>query len=398
MAEIKILCLYCTACKSVAQLRVAASCALVLMVFVTVAQAKEFFVFFGTYTNALSRGIYVSRLDAATGKLSAPELAAATPSPCFLAVSPDEKFLYAPNSVRTFNGENTGCVSSFVIDKISGKLTLLNQKSSGGAGPCHVSVDATGKVLLVANYNGGSVKAFLLQTNGGIGADGSFLQHGGSGVNTNRQASPHAHFITTDPSNRFALACDLGTDRVMIYTLDTNTAELDVRSGFSTSTVPPGSGARHLAFSRDGKFIHVVNEMACTVTTFAWDSDKGKLDLLETISALPPGVAVQPEFTAAEILVHPSGKFVYATVRGHDSVSVFAANERSGRLTFVQNVSAGGKVPRGLGIDPTGRWLITANQKSENVVEFKIDAETGKLSPTGQEFKIGSPVDVKFVK
>jgi 6-phosphogluconolactonase len=282
-----------------------------------------------------------------------------------------------------------------VIDKISGKLTLLNQKSSGGAGPCHVSVDAN--VLLVANYNGGSVKSFLLETNGGIGAAGSFFQHGGSSVNTNRQASPHAHFITTDPSNRFALACDLGTDRVMIYTLDTNTAELDVRSGFSTTTVPPGSGARHLAFSRDGKFIHVVNEMACTVTTFAWDSEKGKLDLLETISALPPGVAVQPEFTAAEILIHPSGKFVYATLRGHDSVSVFAANERSGRLTFVQNVSAGGKVPRGLGIDPTGRWLITANQKSENVVEFKIDAATGKLSPTGQEIKIGSPVDVKFV-
>ena len=185
-------------------------CALAFFAFTTVAPAENFLVFFGTYTNVLSRGIYVSRLDAATGKLFAPELAAETPSPCFLAVSPGGKFLYAANSVRTFNGENAGCVSSFVIDKISGKLTLLNQKSSGGAGPCHVSVDAN--VLLVANYNGGSVKSFLLETNGGIGAAGSFFQHGGSSVNTNRQASPHAHFITTDPSNRFALACDLGTE------------------------------------------------------------------------------------------------------------------------------------------------------------------------------------------
>jgi 6-phosphogluconolactonase len=237
-----------------------------------------------------------------------------------------------------------------------------------------------------------------LNTNGSISVDGSFLQHGGSGVNTNRQASPHAHFIAADPSNRFALACDLGTDRVMIYTLNTNTGELDVQQGFSTTTVPPGSGARHLAFSRDGKFIHVVNEMACTMTTFTWDSEKLPLAAIETISVLPPDVAVKNNFTAAEILVHPSGRFVYATVRGHDSVSVFAADASSGRLTLVQNISAGGKVPRGLGIDPTGHWLIVANQKSDNAVEFGIDAATGKLSPTGKELKIGSPVDVKFVK
>src|ERR1017187_3182324 len=276
-------------------------CALAMLAFGVTAPAENFLVFFGTYTNALSNGIYVSRLDAATGKLSAPELAAATPSPCFLAISPDEKFIYSADSIPTFNGEKAGAVSAFVVDKISGKLALLNQKSSGGAGPCHVSVDATGKVLLVANYNGGSGKSFLLETNGGIGAAGSCLQHGGSGVNTNRQAGPHAHFITTDPSNRFALACDLGTDRVMIYTLDTNTAELDVQSGFSTTTVPPGSGARHLAFSRDGKFIHVVNEMACTVTTFPWNPENLPLTAIETVSALPPGVAVPPEFTAAEI-------------------------------------------------------------------------------------------------
>jgi 6-phosphogluconolactonase len=259
--------------------------------------------------------------------------------------------------------------------------------------PCHVSVDATGKALFVANYSSGSVRAFKLDRDGRIGAEFMFAQAHGSGVNPSRQTAPHAHFICADPSNRIVLACDLGTDRVYAYTLNADAGEImpDI-----TTDVLPGSGPRHLAFSRDGKFVHLLNEIGCTVMTFALDSEKGKLDLLATISALPPGVAVRPDFTAAEILA--SGKFIYATVRGHDSMSVFAADARSGRLTFVQNVSCGGKVPRGLGIDPTGRWLIVANQKTDNAVEFAIDAATGKLSPAGQELKIGSPVDVKFVK
>jgi 6-phosphogluconolactonase len=375
-------------------------CIVALSCFAVTARAENVFVYFGTYTNALSRGIYVSRLDTDTGRLSAPELAAATPSPSFINFSPDGKFLYAANEVKGFSDysvENGGAVSAFAADKTSGQLTLLNQKCSGGTDPCHVSVDASGKVLFTANYSSGSVKSFVLDTNGSLGADGTVVGHTGHGPNPMRQAGPHAHFICVDPSNRFVLKCDLGTDEVMVYPFTTNDAAI-AASKFQSFSVPPGSGPRHLAFSRDGKFIHVLNEMGCTITTFAWDSDSGKLDLIETVSALPPGVATQPSFTAAEILVHPSGKFIYATVRGHDSVSVFAADAQSGRLTFVQNVSAGGKVPRGLGIDPTGRWLITANQKSQNAAEFQIDAATGKLSPTGQELKIGSPVDVKFAK
>lgn len=375
-------------------------CIVALSCFAVTARAENVFVYFGTYTNALSRGIYVSRLDTDTGRLSAPELAAATPSPSFINFSPDGKFLYAANEVKGFSDysvENGGAVSAFAVDKTSGQLTLLNQKCSGGTDPCHVSVDASGKVLFTANYSSGSVKSFVLDTNGSLGADGTVVGHTGHGPNPMRQAGPHAHFICVDPSNRFVLKCDLGTDEVMVYPFTTNDAAI-AASKFQSFSVPPGSGPRHLAFSHDGKFVHVLNEMGCTITTFAWDSDSGKLDLIETVSALPPGVATQPSFTAAEILVHPSGKFIYATVRGHDSVSVFAADAQSGRLTFVQNVSAGGKVPRGLGIDPTGRWLITANQKSQNAVEFQIDAATGKLSLTGQELKIGSPVDVKFAK
>jgi 6-phosphogluconolactonase len=373
-------------------------CSFALLVLAAVAPAENFLVYFGTYTNTLSRGVYITRLDAVTGKLPAPELAVETPSPCFLAVSPDGKYLYAANSVKNFSDanieKNGGAVSAFAIDKISGQLVLLNQKCSSGAGPCHVSVDASGKVLFVANYFSGSVKAFLLETNGSIGTGGDCVNRVGHSVNTNRQASAHTHFICADPSNRFALVCDLGTDEILVAPFAAATAGLQSAKG-SRFNVPPGSGARHLAFSRDGKFAYVVNEMACTITVFAWDAGKGILSLVETVSALPPAVAVQNTFTAAEILT--SGRFIYTTVRGHDSISVLSADERSGRLTFVQNISVGGKVPRGLGIDPTGRWLLVANQKTDNVVEYAIDALTGKLTPTTNVLHVGSPVDVKFV-
>ena len=382
------------------------------------APAGEFFAFFGTYTNALSHGIYVSRLDAATGTLSAPELAAETPSPCYLAVSPDipspagvgeggpdkignegrpgktvQKVLYAANSISGFNGEKAGAVSAFAMDKQTGRLSLLNQKSSGGVGPCHVSADGMGKTLLVANYGGGSVKSLQLNADGSLGAAGSYIRHHGSSVNTNRQTAPHAHSIYPDPSHRFALACDLGTDQVMVYRLDTATGTL---AQHSSTAVPPGSGPRHLAFSPDGRFVHVINEMGCTVTTFAWNSAAGQLTPVETVSALPAGVIAQPSYTAAEIVT--SGKYAYATIRGHDSVSVFAADAQTGRLTFLQNIPCGGKVPRGLGLDPSSRWLIVCNQNTDNAVEFSVDPQTGKLSPTGRDLKIGSPVDVKFAE
>lgn len=357
------------------------------------ATAKEFFVYFGTYTGGLSKGIYVSRLEAETGKLSAPELAAATPSPCFLAISPDQKFLYSADSVASFQGEKAGAVSAFAIDPNSGHLTFLNQKSSGGAGPCHVSVDATAGVLLAANYGAGSVKSFKLNRDGRIGEDGSYLQHHGRSVNTNRQSSPHAHFIQVDPSNHFALACDLGTDKVVVYGMDLATGTL---AEHSSMAVPAGSGARHLAFSPDDKFAYVVNEMGCTVTACNWDSTAGVLMPIETAPALPPGVMAQTGYTGAEILT--AGKCVYVTLRGHDSVTVLTSVGKSGRLAFLQNIPAGGQVPRGLGIDPTGRWLIVGNQKTDNAVEFGIEPATGRLSATGRQLKIGSPVDVKFVE
>ena len=358
------------------------------------APAKDFFVYFGTYTGALSKGIYVSRLDAATGALSTPELAAETPSPCYLAPSPDGKTLYAANNDITLpNGNKVGAISAFSVDKNSGHLTLLNEKPCGGPGTCHVSIDPVARIILAASYADGSINSFQLNQDDTVGADGSYIKHHGSSVNTNRQSSAHAHFIHTDPSHHFALVCDLGMDKVVVYRINPDTGTLTENS---SGIVPPGSGPRHFVFSPDGKFVHVVNEMGCSISTFSWNSDAGTLTLVETISALPPEVDVRPGFTGAEIL--DSGKYVYVTLRGHDSVSVLVANGHTGRLKFLQNIGSDGKVPRGLGIDPTGHWLFTGNQNSDTVAEFSINPKTGKLSATGSELKIGSPIDVQFVE
>jgi len=351
-------------------------------------------VYIGTFTDGSSQGIYVSRIDTVTGRLAPPELAAATTSPNFLAVSPDGRFLYSATRISKFKGMPGGAVSAFVIDGHTGQLRLRDQQFCGSADPCHVSVDATGQTVVVANYNGGSVKSFHVKADGSL-IDGTFIQHHGRSVNTNRQSAAHAHCIVVAPEGRHALACDLGMDKVLIYQLNPANAAL-TPDETAFAAVTPGSGPRHLAFSPNGKIVYVVNEMACTVTTFAWDGINGKLDTLETVTLLPPGVALANSFAAAEIAVRPDGRFIYATVRGHDSITVLAADQKSGKLSFLENVPCGGKVPRGMGIDPTGRWLIVANQKSGTVAVFGIDAGTGRLTPTAQVLSIDSPVDVKF--
>lgn len=355
-----------------------------------VASARDCFVYFGTFTNELSQGIYVSRLEAESGRLSQPELAAAIASPNFLALSANKDSLYAV----TRGNPASGGVAAFAREPRSGKLTLVDEKSSGGAGPCHVSVDATGQSVLIANYGGGSVKSFRTQSDGTL-ADGTFVQHQGRSVHPSRQREPHAHCIVPAPAGRFVLACDLGTDQVRVYRLNATNAALTAHEP-AFATVPPGSGPRQLAFSPDGKSAYVINELTCTVTAFDWDARRGKLMARETISLLPPGVELTNSFSAAAIAVRPDGRFVYGTVRGHDSVSVLAADARTGRLSLVENVPCGGKVPRGMGLDPTGRWLIVAHQKSDTVTTFRVEAATGRLKPTGQTWSVGAPVDVKF--
>jgi len=359
------------------------------------AWARDCLVYFGTFTNEISKGIYESRLDLTTGKLSEPELAAAIPSPNYLAVSPDSHFLYMATRLDTFKNMAGGAVGAFAIDRNTGRLRLLDQEFSGGDGPCYVDVDKAGKTVFIANYNGGSVKSFHVNPDGTL-TDGTFIQHHGSSVNSKRQSSAHAHCFVPAPAGRFALACDLGMDKVMIYTYDPTNAKLAANAP-AFATVTPGYGPRHIAFSPDGKTVYVVSEMACTVTVFDWDGSKGRLHARQTVSLLPADMPLTPAFTAAEIAVRPDGRFVYATVRGYDRVSVLAVNKESGNLSLVETVSCGGKVPRGMGIDPTGRWLIVANQTSGDVVVFGINTVAGQLAPTGQVLRIGSPVDVKFV-
>jgi 6-phosphogluconolactonase len=354
-------------------------------------------VYFGTYTGPTSKGIYVSRLDLASGTLSTPQLAAETTSPSFLAARPQGDVLYAVNEIDKFQGKPAGSVSAFTIDKKTGMLTLLNQQSSGGSGPAHLAVDRTGANVLVANYGGGSIEVLPVEKDGRLKTATAFVQHKGSSVDPERQKEPHAHYITVDPSNRLAYVADLGLDKILIYRFDAAKGTLAPNEPASAS-VKPGSGPRHIAIDSKGRFAYVINEMSCTLTAFSRDGGNGGLKELQTVSTLPQGQAVAADYSTAEVLVHPSGKFLYGSNRGHDSIAVFAIDEQSGRLTLVQHESTQGKIPRGFGIDPSGAYLIVGNQKSDSVVVFRIDKNTGKLTPTGKPITVGAPVSVEFVK
>ncbi len=351
-------------------------------------------VYIGTYTGAKSKGIYVSRFDPATGRLTPPELAAETMSPSFLALRPGGRFLYAVGEATNLGGKRGGAVSAFSLDAKTGKLTLLNHQPSGGAGPCHLAVDQTGKCLLVANYGSGSIAALPIQADGALGEPGAVIQHHGSSVNPQRQAGPHAHFILPDPANRFALTCDLGLDQVLVYRLDPAKAGL-VANDPPFAAVKPGAGPRHLAFHPSGRFVFVINEMGSTLTAFAYDAQRGALKELQTLSTLPEGFAGKS--TCAEVQVHPSGNFVYGSNRGHDSLAVFGFDPASGKLTCREHQSTQGKNPRHFALDPTTQWLLAENQDSDSIVVFRVDPKTGRLSPAGQSVSVGTPVCAVFV-
>lgn len=358
------------------------------------ATADECLVYLGTYTGPKSKGIYVSRLNRATGELSAPELAAETKSPSFLAIHPNGKFLYAVGEVAEFQGKKAGSISAFSIDRKSGKLTALNQQTSGGDGPCYLVVDRAGKYVLAANYGGGSVTAIAIKDDGSLGEVTAFVQHEGKGVNAQRQEKPHGHSINVDKENRFAVAADLGLDKLLVYRLGKD-GKLEPNDP-PFASVKSGSGPRHFAFHPKGDGAYVINEMACTVTAFDWDGKKGVLKETQTISTLPPGEEVKRGFSTAEVQAHPSGKFVYGSNRGHDSIVAYRIED--GQLKYVENESTQGKTPRNFGIDPSGKWLLAANQGSDSVVVFRIDEKTGALTPSGSKIEAPTPVCVKFLE
>jgi len=352
-------------------------------------------VYIGTYTNAKdarveSKGIYVFSLDSTTGKLEPMGLAAEAKSPSFLAIAPSKKFLYCVSEM-----DGGGAVGSFALDIKTGKLTPLNQESSKGNGPCHVSVDRTGKTALVANYGSGHIASLPIREDGSLGPAASVhLQGPASQAYPKRQEGPHAHSINVSLDNQYAFSCDLGCDRVFAYKLD---ATASILTPTISAQVPPSGGPRHLSFHPSGKVAYVNNEMAMTVTALSYDATKGELKTLDTISTLPPGTLVDSKLSTAEVQAHPSGKFVYVSNRGHNSIAWYTVDPDNGKLTYMETIPSIVETPRNFGIDPTGKWLIAAGQKSSTLAVFAIDDATGRLKPTGQVLDVGSPVCVKFL-
>lgn len=367
-----------------------------------VPHSTKYFVYVGTYTQAgsESKGIYAYRFDAATNQITPIGLAAATTNPSFLAVHPNRRFVYAVNEVSDYKGQKSGAVTAFAIDRATGKLNQLNQVASRGGDPCYITVDKSGKFVLVANYGGGSVAVFPVFEDGRLGEAAAFVQHSGHGTNPQRQEGPHAHSIDVSPDDRFAIVDDLGLDETLIYAFDGTKGALAGDPSASKSDpmiakADPGAGPRHFAMHPNGKFGYVIDEMQSTVSAFRYDSTAGELHPIQKVSTLPKDFS--GENTGAEIQIAPSGKFLYASNRGDDSIAVFAIDKNRGTLTPVEYASTKGASPRNFEIAPGGSVLFAANEKSDNIVLFRINAQTGRLTPTGKVLEIAQPVCVKFV-
>lgn len=354
----------------------------------------DYLVYIGTYTRGSdSQGIYRMRLDAHSGEMTDVQLAGEAMNPSFLAVHPQRTTLYAVSEIEQLDGRSTGGVAAFRIDPRTGDLTPLNVQPSGGAAPCYVTTDSSGRVALVANYTGGSVAALPITANGSL-EPGNLVQHVGQSVDPRRQEGPHAHAIVLSPDETRAYAPDLGLDRVLIYQVNAATGTLTANDP-PFAAVAPGSGPRHFDFHPARKFAYVINEMASTITAFSVDAATGGLTELQTVSSLPEGE--YPGNSTADIHVHPSGKFLYGSNRGHNSIVVFAIDEKKGTLKHVQHQPTLGEVPRNFGIDPTGRILLAENQQSNTIHSFTIHPKTGKLTPTGHKVDVPRPVCVRFV-
>ena len=360
--------------------------------------ASSYLAYVGTYTASSSKGIYSFRFDPATGQLKPMGVAAELPNPSFLATDPQHRFLYAVTEMGPEPGaddyKKNGFVSSYSIDRKTGALTLLNKVDAGGGGSCHLVVDKTGKTLFVANYGSGNVASFAIKPDGSIGERTGFYQHSGSSVNPARQTGPHAHAVVLSPDNRFLFVPDLGTDQVKIYRIDAQKGTFAPNDPASAE-VKPGYGPRHFAFGHGAKYAYALCEMGSSVAVFSYNPAKGSLTPVQTISNLPDDF--KGEDNSAEIEVDRSGRFLYASNRGNDSITVYAIDPAKGTLTKVQVVPTQGKTPRNFALDPTGKYLVAANQDSSTMVVFSVDSKDGQLKPAGQTIDTPSPVAILFV-
>jgi 6-phosphogluconolactonase len=354
------------------------------------AMAETMHVYFGTGGPG-AKGIYRSTFDTTNGRLGPAELAAEIGSPGFLAVHPDGDKLYA---VAGFPG-GPGAVG--YRRGPDGALSQINTSPTGDGGGAHIAVHPSGKFLLTAQYGGGSVALFPLDGEGRLGAAKLYEHEGGSRVVGNRQDAPHPHWCGFSPDGRYALVPDLGLDAVVIYRVDLDGLALE-RQGMGRSV--PGGGPRHMRFTPDGRFIHLLNELSLSVTTFAWDAGTGTMRALGTVAALSEEVKAKEAFnSAAEILVHPSGRFVYSSNRGHDTVTVYRADVTTGGLEVIQVQPIRGAFPRNINLSPGGEWLLAAGADSNTVAVHRVDPETGELTyQTRGIIQVPAPICIVFAK
>jgi 6-phosphogluconolactonase len=376
--------------------------ALLLALAVTPAKAADLPVFFGTHSAGPTQGFTVAHFDTDTGALTAPAFQTQADAAAFFVFTPDARFLYTCNSIGNFNGQtHMGAISAYAVDPATAKLTLLNQQPSGGEDPSYISLDKTHHFALVANYQGnrtpgegGTAAVFALKPDGSFGERTAFVQYKGSGIDPARQKQAYAHSIQTDPTNRFALVADLGQDKVFVYRFNAQDGSLTPNNP-PAAPAKPGSGPRHLSFHPNGKFAYLVQEMGSMITAFRWDDQQGTLTPLQEISTLPADF--KGTNTAAEIRVHPTGQFLYATNRGHDSVAAFAVDADTGKLSPLGTVPSAGKTPRNFEFDPAARWMIVTNHGSNTVGVFAIDQSTGKLTQKGDPVTVPNPFCPRFL-
>lgn len=364
----------------------------------TMLHSAEVDVLIGTYTrDGKSRGIYSFKLNTDSGTCSTPRLAAEASNPSFLALHPDGKSVYAVGDFVPVTQPPSGALLAYRYDRTTGLLQQTSMQATGPAGaPCHIALDPKGHGAVVVNYGGGYVAALAFEADGTPkGASNRIAHTGAVGPHKKRQDKPHPHSTTFSPDGRYALVCDLGLDRVTLYPWNATTGSLDAARA-AHFQVPAGAGARHSKFSNDGRHFYVLNELDATLCVFDWDSLNGTLSLRQTIETMPKDYT-GPTNTAAEIRIHPNGRVLYATNRGHDSIAVFSVKAGSGELDLIERVPAGGQHPRNFNLSPDGRWLLCANRDSNNVVVFRVDSASGRLNPTGATVTVAQPVCVLFV-
>jgi 6-phosphogluconolactonase len=367
---------------------------LILLSCLATASAADMFVFFGTHTTGPGKGFSLAHFDTATGALTTPVFLQEAADPAYFILHPDGRHLYTCNSILEYQGKPGGSLSAYAIDPATARLTLLNRQPSYGGDPSYVSFDRTLHFLFVANYQGGNIAAFALKPDGSLGERTAFIQHTGKSVDPKRQTKPYAHSIVTDPANRFVLVPDLGVDKMFIYRFDASSGALRPNDP-PFVTVKPGAGPRHVVFHPNGHWVYLIHEMGSIVTLYDWDAARGALKEVQTVSTLPEGW--KGVSTCSEMLIHPNGKFLYASNRGHDSIALFDIDAQTGRLKMVSTFPTLGKTPRNFAFDPTNRWLLVTNHESNNAVVFAMDEKTGRLTPHGQPVSVPYPFCERFL-